>query len=279
MSAIRLLIRPAIFTAGVCGTCFCGAVVVNYENTRRLYPIKDWIAYHRFESSLSHKYLTFRQRINRWKNQLTIGEKIAAGTIAINFLVLCSWRLNKLQPVMMKYFISQTSDTKIALSPMILSCFSHFSPLHFACNMFALYAFSNQATIQLGPEKLVGLFLSAGAVSSFTSIANRLLTKRPVPSLGASGAILGVVAYICVSMPQLQVFLLFFPVAAGTAIKTMMMIDFVGLVAKWKIIDHAAHLGGSSFGIWYAFYGDKLYNEHRGTVIKKWLEIKERFQE
>lgn len=281
MATLRLLIRPTLFTAGVCGTCLCGSAIVHYENRKRPFPtMQDWITAQtqRQRSMIETKYLKIRQNINTWKNQLSTGQKIAYGTIFLNSVVLLAWRFNTFRPVMMKYFVSQTSTTKIPLSPMILSCFSHSMPLHFAFNMYALYSFSNFATALLGPEQLVGLFISAGVVSSLTSIAHRLITKRTIPSLGASGALLGVIAYVCVARPQSELLLFFIPIAAGNAIKALMVIDIIGVIARWRYIDHAAHLGGSLFGVWYATYGEKIYYQHRRDIVNQWVKLKKRYE-
>lgn len=283
MSTLRLLIRPTLFTAGVCGACFCGSAIVQYENRRAFFPkrseVVDWIAAQKYRSSeVKQKCLRFRQEVNSYVNQLSTSQKIAGSAIFINFLVLCAWRLDKFQPVMIKYFLSQTSNSKIRLSPMILSCFSHSAPFHFAFNMVALYSFSGVATSLLGPEQLVGLFLSAGAVSSLASIANRLITSKAASSLGASGALLGVIAYVCVKSPDAKLLLFFVPILAGNAIKAMMVLDFVGLIAKWRYFDHAAHLGGSLFGVWYATYGEKLFYQHRRSVVEQWLKLKRKYE-
>ena len=125
--------------------------------------------------------------------------------------------------------------------------------------MVALYSFSSIATSLLGPEQLIALFISAGAVSSLTSMTFRLATKRFTPSLGASGAILGVVAYVCVCRPDTNLLLFFIPIAAANPIKGLIILDTVGLLARWSFIDHAGHLGGSCLGVWYALYGEKLF--------------------
>lgn len=277
MSTFRLLIRPTLFTASVCGSCFCGAAIYQYEKRKQPYQsIPDWIVsqQQRYRSDMNQKYIHLRQKVNAWKNQLTTGEKLAGGTIFLNLLVFAAWRFNGLRPVMTRFFTSQISTSKIPLSPMILSCFSHASAIHLAFNMFALYSFSNFATALLGPEQLVALYLSAGTVSSLASVAHRLITKRAIGSLGASGALLGVVAYVCIARPDSKLLLFFIPIAAGNAIKGLMVVDTIGLLARWKYIDHAAHLGGTLFGVWYAYEGEKLFYKHRRDVVEKWLKIK-----
>lgn len=277
MSTLRLLIRPTLFTVGICGTCFCCTAITEHENRSNRYrSMQNWVQIQK--NRLAHgtpKYFEFRQRINDWKNGLTMGEKIAGGTIFVNFLVLCAWRAGGLRPFMTKYFLSQaTPGKKVLLTPMILSTFSHSMPLHFILNMYVVYSFSNLATALLGPEQLIGLFFSAGAMSSLTSLALRMSRGVAVPSLGASGAILGVIGYICTTRPDTQLLLLFIPLEAGNVIKIMILVDIIGVLARWRFIDHAAHLGGSLFGIWYAKYGEKMYNKYRRDVVDLWIKMK-----
>lgn len=287
MSALGRLIKPTLFTVGICGTCFCGAAIAQHENHRSQYQFGQLArskSNHVFQqwthrqtqppSGLSRQFIEIRRKVNAWKNRLSTGEKIAYGTIFINLTVLGAWRINGLRPVMKKFFMSSVDTTKIALSPMILSCFSHSMPLHFAFNMYALYSFSPFANSLLGPEQLIGLFISAGTVSSLASITHRVLTKTHVPSLGASGALLGVIAYVCISRPDSGLLLFFIPIAAGNAIKGIIMLDTVGLLARWRFIDHAAHLGGSLFGVWYAMYGEKLFYTYRRVIVEKYVKFK-----
>lgn len=287
MSTLRLLVKPTIFTVGVCGTCFCVASIAQHENNKSRFPFgaaaprkrpaasvfQDWTQQQQ-RLNLANSFGDLRRKINAWKNGLTTGQKIACGTIFINFVVFCGWRSRALIPVMNQFFLSQTSKTSIPLSPMILSCFSHSSALHFGVNMYALYSFSTIANALLGPEQLIGLFIGAGTVSSLASIAHRLITGRVVPSLGASGALLGVIAYVCVTRPDSGLLLFFIPLAAGTAIKGLMLVDTVGLLARWSFIDHAAHLGGSLFGVWYATYGERLFYDNRRKVVEQWIKLR-----
>lgn len=182
-----------------------------------------------------------------------------------------------MRPVMTRYFLNEVSNKSIRCAPMILSNFSHMSVLHLSVNMFALYSFSQYSTHLLGPEQVVGLFIGAGAISSLTSTACRLLLSRSVPSLGASGAILAVVGYVCVKEPSTPLLVLFIPMSAGLAIKYIIGLDIVGLIARWSFIDHAAHLGGSLSGVCYALYGEKLFYKYRNPIVKEWINVKSKF--
>lgn len=68
---------------------------------------------------------------------------------------------------------------------MVLSTFSHYSFLHLLANMYVLHSFIGAAVNAVGREQFLGLYLSAGVLSSFTSYAYKVLTKQMGPSLGA----------------------------------------------------------------------------------------------
>lgn len=152
---------------------------------------------------------------------------------------------------------------------MFLSMFSHSTPVHLGLNMFVLYSFSQPAGITFGKEQFLALFLAAGMCGSLASVVNKTIVKSTASSLGAvstptcdldcfirypnqSGGVFGPLAATCILYPdsQLQiVFLPFFTFSAGMAIKCMMAVDLIGMFARWRFLDHAAHLGGALFGV------------------------------
>lgn len=67
-----------------------------------------------------------------------------------------------------------------------------------------------------------------------------------------SGAILGILAYVCSKYPDTQLQIMFLPMfqfSAENAIKVIMAVDVCGCIFGWKFFDHAAHLGGAAFGM------------------------------
>ena len=92
-----------------------------------------------------------------------------------------------------------------------------------------------------------------------------------VPSLGASGALFGVLGIYASLYPDstLQViFLPMFQFSADQCIKGLAAFDFAGLIFRLGILDHAAHLGGLLFGLFWIREGYKLLT----PVIQKWHE-------
>lgn len=73
-------------------------------------------------------------------------------------------------------------------------------------------------------------------------------------SLGASGALLAVIGIFGSVLPDSKLQIIFLPMftfSASSAIKAMAAFDAVGCLAGWRFLDHAAHLGGLLFGVWY----------------------------
>lgn len=117
--------------------------------------------------------------------------------------------------------------------------------------------------------------LVAGVFSNMVSYCCKAASGRLYPSLGASGAVMAVLASVCSMVPEAKLFLL--PVVtltAGNVLKTLLAMDTVGLLMGWRFVDHAAHLGGALFGIWYVAYGHKVIWRNREPFVKLWHSIR-----
>lgn len=248
----KRLWKPFLFTVGVTATSFSCAAVWQYENIRaktRTIVEKPWTWMN--GRNYMRKKGRWRQELNNFWNSLTEGQKIFAPICLLNCLVFLAWRVPSWQPAMMKYFCSNPAASALCW-PMVLSTFSHYSALHLMANMFVLHSFSSGAVHSLGKEQFLGLYMSAGVISSFTSYLYKFATKAPGLSLGASGAIMAVLAYVCTQHPDTQLSIIFLPFItfkADMGIKALLALDTAGVLFGWKFFDHAAHLGGALFGM------------------------------
>lgn len=123
----------------------------------------------------------------------------------------------------------------------------------------------------------MAVYLSAGVISNFVSYVCKVATGRYGPSLGASGAIMTVLAAVCTKIPEGRLAIIFLPVftfTAGNALKAIIAMDTAGMILGWKCFDHAAHLGRALFGIWYITYGHELIWKNREPLVKIWHEIR-----
>lgn len=231
------------------------------------------------QQEIASELQTELNRINKevetlW-NKLTPAERIFAPICVLNLLVFAAWRAPRLKPFMLTYFASNPA-AKAVCWPMFLSTFSHYSLFHLFANMYVLHSFSAAAN-SLGREQFLGLYLSAGVISSYASYLFKYATKAPGYSLGASGAIMAILAYVCNHYPDTQLSILFIPqlqFSAGTAIQGIMALDLAGILFRWRMFDHAAHLGGAFVGIFWSLYGQRHLWPLREHVIGYWHQVR-----
>uniref|UniRef100_A0A1B6LW71 rhomboid protease n=1 Tax=Graphocephala atropunctata TaxID=36148 RepID=A0A1B6LW71_9HEMI len=218
----------------------------------------------------------FRQHVHNWWHNLSLGDKTFVPICAINVLVFLAWMVPAWQPIMARYFTAGLASGTLCW-PMLLSVFSHYSILHLGANMFVLHSFSERAVNALGREQFVGLYLSAGMVSSFTSYLFKAIIKSPSSSLGASGAVMCVLGYFCCKYPESRLAIIFLPqfnFEAITGLKALLCMDTVGCLLRWSFFDHAAHLGGSLFGIAWFYWGQEYIWRKREPLISLWHSIR-----
>eukprot|EP00111_Clytia_hemisphaerica_P000038 TCONS_00000103-protein len=111
---------------------------------------------------------------------------------------------------------------------------------------------------------------------------HKVAVGSAVPSLGASGALLAVLAACCIERPDARLsilFLPFFTFSAQTALYSIIAIDVTGLLLRWKLFDHAGHLGGTLFGSWYVMKGHEWTWDKRGPFIRWWHELRQSMNE
>ncbi|XP_012693414.1 presenilins-associated rhomboid-like protein, mitochondrial [Clupea harengus] len=271
------LLKPLVFTVGFTGCSFGTAAIWQYESLKsRVQSYFDEVRADWLEKIRPQKQGDFRKQINQWWNGLSEGQRTVTGIIALNAIVFCCWRVPAFQRSMVTYFTSNPASKAVCL-PMVLSTFSHYSLFHMAANMYVLWSFSSSIVSMLGKEQFVAVYLSAGAISSFFSYAAKTASGRLGPSLGASGAIMTVLAAVCTKMPEAKLAIIFLPMytfTAGNALKAIVAMDAAGLVLGWKLFDHAAHLGGALFGIWYVWYGHELIWKNREPLVKIWHDFR-----
>ena len=127
---------------------------------------------------------------------------------------------------------------------------------------------------------MAAVFCSGAMISSLLSYFSKVIASSRVPSLGASGALLTLIGIVCMEQPDSQLTIAFigdiipFSFSASSALKALIIFDTLGLIMRWKLFDHAAHLGGVLFGIWYVKYGKEMIWGRREKVMKVWHNIR-----
>lgn len=286
------LLKPLMFTVGFTGCSFGAAAILQYETLKsRVQSAKDedaekllqgsqdmayWHDWWNQLSGFQRQLILLMSMVDDFWSSLTEGQKTVTGIIAVNAVVLCCWRIPVMQRSMIKYFTSNPAS-KTRCLPMILSSFSHYSIIHMLANMYVLWTFSSGIVSLLGKEQFLAVYMSAGVISTMVSYMCKTATGRLYPSLGASGAVMAVLAAVCAKVPEAKLGIIFLPMVtftAGNALKGLIAIDTAGLILGWRLFDHAAHLGGALFGIWYVAYGHKLIWRKREPLVKFWHDMR-----
>lgn len=158
--------------------------------------------------------------------------------------------------------------------------------LHLVFNMFMLWMFGRELESLWGEKAFLRFYLTCGVGAG---IASYLATfGDPVITIGASGAIFGILVAYAVIFPErlITVFILIFPLPPMKA-KHVVMI-FAGLELLFGVsgaapgIAHFAHLGGGLVGYIYlkmwrkrSFYG----GEYRESILARFGEVLRRWSQ
>src|SRR5579864_2890070 len=96
----------------------------------------------------------------------------------------------------------------VALVPILTSMFLHASWLHLIGNMWVLYIFGDNIEDYLGHFKYLVFYLLAGLIAMATQVA--IYPHSNIPTVGASGAIAGVLGAYFILYPRARVLTAFF---------------------------------------------------------------------
>ena len=129
--------------------------------------------------------------------------------------------------------------------------FMHGNFSHILFNMFALWMFGMEIENLWGSKKFLYFYLSAGVVAGLLHLfLSPLLGGGSAVTIGASGAVYGVLAAFALLFPNRYIFLYFFiPVKAKYLIAGMILLEFLLVDSAGSGVAHLAHLGGALMGL------------------------------
>ena len=252
----QLLLRPALFAGAVCLGSF-GAAGVAIDARRRSAP-RDWLGRPAYDALLDPPMAGGGRRSSSSRGQETFERKAAVlgPIIGLNAAVLLAWLASArgmgghaLRSVLERHFLHAPLSGRSL--PLLLSTFSHSGAAHGALNMYALWGFGGMLLQVMPAEQFVAAYVSAGVLTSLASLGVGVARACTVPSLGASGAVLALVAAGTAAFPAMQLSIVFLPMfafPAHQALLGLVALDSAGLLLGWKVFDHAAHLGGCLLG-------------------------------
>jgi membrane associated rhomboid family serine protease len=144
-------------------------------------------------------------------------------------------------------FISYPSDlTSLRLHTLITSGFLHADLSHLLGNMLALLVFGRVVERRLGPFKTMLVYFGALVISGlFTSVVHLFIMGDNVGGLGASGAIMGLIATAILLDPFYLTYELIIPLPIMIVGWLAIYADITGILNPVEDgIGHFAHLGG-----------------------------------
>lgn len=137
----------------------------------------------------------------------------------------------------------------------ITSMFLHGGFEHILFNALALFMFGSILDRKVSARDFILIYFGAGIVGGLLYYATYLLgIIPPIPALGASGAIYGILGAVAILLPDLQIFFYFIPMKIRYAVILWIAIEFLGTFDIGSGIASAAHLGGLVFGLAYGWY-------------------------
>lgn len=132
---------------------------------------------------------------------------------------------------------------------------------HILFNMFALWMFGRVLENVWGPKRFLLFYLACGVGAAITHLAVQYFTGGYSAAVGASGAVMGILAAFAYLFPNTELYIMFIPVPvkAKWAVIGLAAIDLFGGVANFSgdNIAHFAHLGGALTGFILVFIWNK----------------------
>ena len=133
----------------------------------------------------------------------------------------------------------------------------HGSLGHIAMNMFVLWMFGSQVALVWGAQRFLRFYLICGigagffiATYPYLLFAIGIPTYLDIPTVGASGAVYGVVLAYSLTWPDRTIMLIFPPVAMR-AIWIIPVMFGMTIMMGGSNVSHIGHLGGVAVGWFY----------------------------
>ncbi len=127
------------------------------------------------------------------------------------------------------------------------TAFLHSSPTHLAFNMLALWMFGREVEAAFGTRRFLTLYFVSVLAASLCQLLTLYLAEEFVPTIGASGGVMGILLAFAMLYPKRIIVLLIppIPLPAWLFVPLFALLElFLGLSGKQSGVAHFAHLGG-----------------------------------
>ena len=166
-------------------------------------------------------------------------------------------------PITSNFALSAYGIRNLQLWRLVTYMFLHGGFWHLALNMWGLYLFGSLLERRMGSVNFLKLFFLSGIVGALLWLAFNW--SSPIPCIGASGALFGVMVAAAMMYPNVMIMLLIPPIPLK--LKTFVIIyalieSFSSITGFQGQIAHLVHLGGLVGGYFYMrfTYPKETYN-------------------
>lgn len=198
------------------------------------------------------------------------------GLILLNTVVFFLWHIPPAFAPLNKYFLSVPGYPRgLAV---LGNIFSHQTFTHLFSNMFVLWIIGTRLHDDMGRAHFLSLYLSCGVIASFASLSVFVAMKNfRHTSLGASGAICGIVGYYLWTHFDAKFRILnTLPPEPYSGIPGWLILSgilsyelYTFRKSKAMTLDHYAHWGGYVSGISAAMYKQKIIKRQHDEAMRK----------
>ena len=182
--------------------------------------------------------------------------------LIITVNVLCFFFEISLPPDTRELFIEHYGlvPDQLHLSALVTSMFLHGGWLHLIGNMWFFWVFGSHIEDAIGPARFLVFYLLSGIASAlvqfFTSFGS------PIPTIGASGAIAGIMGAFLLLYPRVRVVTLVFIIVFITTIElpAALMLLYWFAIQLLSGLSSFGSISSSSGGVaWFAHVGGFLF--------------------
>ncbi len=139
--------------------------------------------------------------------------------------------------------------------------FMHGSFMHLLFNMFALWMFGLELENEWGSRKFLTYYMLCGVGAGLSTLFIGPLFGPAAPTVGASGAIYGVLLAFGMMYPDRPIFVSFLlPIRARYFVLMYIVLEiYAGVSSTSDGVAHFAHLGGAAVGFVYILWDQKRF--------------------
>lgn len=133
----------------------------------------------------------------------------------------------------------------------VSSAFLHGSGFHLAVNLFGIWMFGRHIEQVLGAQRFLRLYAASVLAAAVTQLL-AIGFGDPVPTVGASGGLFGLLGAYALLFPRQKIMLLFPPIPLPAPLFVALYAAFelyAGVTGTLSGIAHFAHLGGLAGGL------------------------------